>query len=89
MNLMIFLVSLVTQEVDAPILSNVGTDEVQEHKEVIYQKETTIDLSGSSVQVENQAPSAFLLSKMQTPKAEGLLAERLNFTLRNYNDLGF
>ncbi len=63
--------------------------DVEVQKEVVYQKETTVDLSGSNVEGENQLPPAFFLSRMQTPKAEGLLAERLRFSLRNYNDLGF
>lgn len=58
-------------------------------KDIVYKKETTVDLSGATVEGENQMPPAFFLSKMQTPKAEGLLAERLRFSLRNYNDLGF
>jgi len=58
-------------------------------KEVVYQKETTVDLEGSKVQGENQLPPAFFVTKMATPKAESLLAQRLKFKLKNYNELGF
>jgi len=63
------------------------TEEVQ--KEIRYQKETTVDLSGAEVQGESQFPPAFFLTKMQTPKAGSLLAERLRFGLKDYNRLGF
>ncbi len=66
-----------------------GANNTDVEKSVVYQKETTVDLTGSVVEAENQLPPAFFLSKMQTPKAQGLLAERLKFSLRNYNDLGF
>lgn len=58
-------------------------------KDIIYKKETVIDLSGSVVEGEHQLPPAFFLEKMNTPRAQGFLAERLKFSLRNYNDLGF
>lgn len=61
----------------------------QVQKQVIYQKETSIDFSGSSVEGENQLPPAFFVTKMQTPNGESLLAERLKFGLKNYNELGF
>ncbi len=63
--------------------------EEQVEKKVIYQKETTVDLSGSTVEADTQSPPAFFLSKVQTPQAKGLLEERLKFSLRDYNMLGF
>jgi hypothetical protein len=58
-------------------------------KNIIYQKETTVDLSGSNVEGENQLPPAFFLMKNNTPNAESLLAQRLKFGLKNYNQAGF
>ncbi len=59
-------------------------------KEIRYQKETMVDLSGSNVEGENSAPPAFFVTKMQTPNAASLLAERLKLIdLRRFNDLGF
>lgn len=63
--------------------------EVIIEKSVVYEKESTVDLTGSNVNGSHQLPSAFFLSRLDTPKAKGLLPERLNFSLRNYNDLGF
>jgi hypothetical protein len=63
--------------------------EVVVEKQVIYQQETTIDLSGSRVEGENQLPPTFFVMKMKAPKAESLLEERLQFGLRDYNELGF
>jgi hypothetical protein len=77
---------VVSQAAEAPAATDVEGDV---KKDIIYKKETTVDLSGSMVEAENQVPPAFFLSKMQTPKAKGLLSERLQFSLRNYNDLGF
>lgn len=62
---------------------------VKVEKKIIYQKETTVDLEGSEVQGENQVPPAFFVTKMNTPKGESLLAKRLKFKLKNYNELGF
>ena len=73
----------------APTESANAGGEVEVEKKIVYQKETVVDLSGSVVEGENQLPPAFFLSKMQTPKPQGALAERLRFSLRNYNDLGF
>lgn len=63
--------------------------QVTVQKEIVYQKETTIDFSGSKVEGENQVPPAFFVTKMQTPNGESLLSERLKFGLKNYNELGF
>jgi len=58
-------------------------------KKIIYKKETTVDLSGTTVEGENQLPPAFFVTKMQTPGARSLLEERLKFGLRDYNHMGF
>ena len=58
-------------------------------KEIVYQKETVVDLSGSTVEGQKQAPPAFFLSKTQAPEVKGLLSERLHFSFRDYNLLGF
>ena len=58
-------------------------------KQVIYEKETSIDFDGSEVEGENQLPPAFFVMKMKTPKGTSLLAERLRFGLKDYNELGF
>lgn len=60
-------------------------------KKIVYQKETSVDLSndGSSVDGEAQLPPAFFLMKNKTPKARSLLLERLNFGMKDYNPLGF
>jgi hypothetical protein len=63
--------------------------ELRVEKEIIYKKETTVDLSGSTVDGETQTPPAFFVTKMQTPKAKSLLEERLRFNLRHYNEMGF
>ncbi len=63
--------------------------EVKIEKQIVYQKEQTIDLSGSKVDGDNQTPPAFFLTKMQTPNARSLLEERLHFKLRDYNLMGF
>jgi hypothetical protein len=95
---MIFLVQAAPAEVEQPANSNAasvpaqsaqGAPEITVKKEIVYKKETNVDLTGSIVEGENQLPPAFFLEKMQTPKAQGLLAERLRFSLRNYNDMGF
>lgn len=59
------------------------------NKEIIYEKETTLDFSGSKVEGDSQLPPAFFVTKMQTPRAESLLSERLKFRMQNYNELGF
>ena len=66
-----------------------ASQEVVVEKEIIYQKETVVDLSGSKVEGEKQAPPAFFLSKTQAPEVKGLLSERLQFSFRDYNLLGF
>ena len=76
---LLFAVSLIGQ--DAPA-GNV-------EKSIIYQKETYVDLSGSKVEGENQLPPAFFLMKNNTPNAESLLAQRLKFKLKNYNEAGY
>ena len=81
-----FLLLVSQSEAAAPSAES-GDVEVQ--KQIVYQKETNVDLSGSNVEGENQVPPAFFLSKNLTAKAKGLLEERLRFSLRNYNDLGF
>ncbi|MDB5037596.1 MAG: hypothetical protein JWQ35_1124 [Bacteriovoracaceae bacterium] len=80
-------VSSATNDTTLTDETDLSNTEVQ--KNIVYKKETTVDLSGSTVEAENQLPPAFFLSKMQTPKAQGLLSDRLRFSLRNYNDLGF
>ena len=62
---------------------------VRIEKEIRYQKETIVDLSGSEVTGQDQLPPAFFLTKMQTPKPASLLEERLHFKMQNYNELGF
>ncbi len=62
---------------------------VRVEKQVIYQKETTVDLSGSNVEGDSALPSTFFLTKMRTPKADSLLNDRLQFKLKEYNRLGF
>lgn len=87
----LFLVSA-APGMDATTAQNIqaaDSTEVIVQKDIIYKKETSVDLTGSVVEGENQLPPAFFLEKMQTPKAQGLLAERLRFSLRHYNDLGF
>lgn len=61
----------------------------QVEKEIVYKKETFVDLSGSQVDGENQLPPAFFVTKKEVPSAKSLLEERLNFKLRHYNDFGF
>ncbi len=63
--------------------------EVIVEKQIIYQKETVVDLTGTAVEAERQSPPAFFLSKSQTPDARGLLNDRLRFSFRDYNLLGF
>jgi|GEM_PF-3896260 len=63
--------------------------QVHVEKKIVYQKETTVDLEGAQVKGKNQLPPAFFVTKMNTPKGVSLLAQRLNFKLRHYNDLGF
>lgn len=75
--------ALVSQSAESPVV------DTQVEKQIIYQKETVVDLSGSTVEADTQSPPAFFLSKMQTPNARGLLEERLKFSLRDYNQLGF
>lgn len=70
----------------APAQPNV---QVNVEKQIIYQKEQTVDLTGSKVDGDNQTPPAFFLTKMQTPNARSLLEERLHFKLRDYNLMGF
>jgi hypothetical protein len=62
---------------------------VEVQKEIIYQKETNVDLSGSDIKGERDLPPAFFLTKMQTPKADSLLQERLKFRLKDFNRAGF
>lgn len=66
-----------------------STPRVTVQKEVVYQTETSIDFTGSKLEGESQLPPAFFVMKMQTPNGESLLAERLKFGLKNYNELGF
>lgn len=64
--------------------------EVRVEKEVVYQKNQVVDLSGSHVEGENQNPPAFFVTKMQTPNAKSLLQERLDAVkLRDFNLMGF
>lgn len=59
-------------------------------KEVIYKKETTVDLNGSEVKADSKLPPAFFVSKMNTPKGASLLQERLhNMKADKVNQLGF
>lgn len=59
-------------------------------KQIVYEKNQVVDLSGSTVEGENQAPPAFFVTKMQTPNAKSLLQERLSgIRLRDYNLMGF
>lgn len=76
------------------ILMIVGIDtaepNVKIEKEVIYQKNQVVDLTGSTVEGENQTPPAFFVTKIQTPNAKSLLQERLNgIQLRDFNLMGF
>ena len=71
------------------LIAAAGDDDVIVEKEIRYQKETTVDLTGSDVSGESKLPPAFFVNKMQTPNAESLLSERLKFPLRNYNRTGF
>lgn len=57
-------------------------------KKIIYKKETTVDLSGSTVDGDSQQPPAFFVTKMQTPNAKSLLEEQLKFKIRDYNFMG-
>lgn len=58
-------------------------------KKVVYQKQTDLDFSGSKVVGEKQIPPTFFVTKMKTPNGESLLAERLKFKMKDYNELGF
>jgi hypothetical protein len=58
-------------------------------KEIVYKKETFVDLSGSSVDGEKIAPPAFFVTKTDGPNARRLLEERLNFKLERFNRFGF
>ncbi len=58
-------------------------------KEIVYKKETFVDLSGSSVDGEKVAPPAFFVTKTDGPEARRLLEERLNFKLERFNRFGF
>lgn len=83
-----------TAEVALPQQSGSVTTVVEENgvsveKKIIYKKETTVDLTGTTVEGENQLPPAFFVTKMQTPNARSLLEERLRFGLRDYNHMGF
>ncbi len=62
---------------------------VKIEKQIVYQKEQTVDLTGTTVEGENQLPPAFFVTKMDTAKAKSLLQERLDFKLRDYNYMGF
>ncbi len=79
--------SLMTQVASAPDANPAEAPMVE--KEIRYQKNQVIDLSGSNVEGENSAPPAFFVTKMQTPNAASLLAERLNFGIRRFNEWGF
>jgi len=59
------------------------------NKEIVYKKETFVDLGGSSVDGEQIAPPAFFVTKTDGPAARKLLEERLNFKLEKYNQFGF
>lgn len=78
-----FILFLALQTISNP------NENVEVEKHVIYEKETTIDLSGSTVEGENQLPSTFFVMKMKAPKADSLLEERLQFGMKDYNELGF
>lgn len=81
------LIFFVVTEVDTGAANS--QQEVSVEKKIIYQKEQVVDLSGTTVEGENQLPPAFFVTKMQTPGAKSLLEERLKFGLRDYNQLGF
>lgn len=67
-----------------------ASSNVKVEKEVIYKKETTVDLNGSEVKADSKLPPAFFVSKMNTPKGASLLEERLhNMKADKVNLLGF
>ncbi len=78
----ILSINLISLEAAAPV-------HVEVEKEIRYKKETAIDLSGSNVNGEKQAPPAFFVTKKEAPNAARLLDERLKFKLIRYNELGF
>lgn len=79
-------IMIVAQASEGPVAE--APSEIVE-KKVIYQRETSLDFSGSKVVGENQLPPAFFVTKMQTPKGASLLEERLKFKMKDYNELGF
>ena len=67
----------------------VASTDTSVEKEIVYKKETFVDLSGSSVDGEQVAPPAFFVTKTDGPNARKLLEERLNFKLEKFNQFGF
>jgi len=71
------------------LMQPISAADVEVERQIIYQKETSIDLTGSKVEGETQVPPTFFVMKMNTQKGQSLLEERLQFGLRDYNELGF
>lgn len=72
-----------------PTMATESAPTVIVEKEIIYQKDQVVDLTGSTVEGADQLPPAFFVTKNQTPRAKSLLDERLRFHLRDFNLMGF
>lgn len=83
LEIIFFVMAQASPEVTTPSV----TEDVE--KQVIYQKKTNLDFTGSKVVGEKQIPPTFFVTKMKTPNGESLLAERLKFKMKDFNELGF
>jgi len=84
---LILLMALVS---DAPGAVAPEPQQQQEvEKQIVYKKDTLVDLSGSQVVGTKQLPPAFFVTQLKAPPADSLLTNRLKFSLKKYNEMGF
>lgn len=65
-----------------------GEKQTIEHQ-VVYQKETTMELKGANVEGDLKLPSSFPMAQNEDAKAASFLNERTQFKLGDSNPLGY
>ena len=66
-----------------------STPEEKVEKIIVYQKETTVDLEGSSVTGELNLPPLYSISKTDSLIPESLVKRKLRFRLREHSKLNY
>lgn len=93
--MILMTISLLIQIGEAPAISTTETSTASPEvstsieKEVVYQKITNIDLNGAKVEGEKSLPQEFFLYNVKAPRIKNFLEDRLKFSLRDFNNLGY